>query len=72
MTSQENSAARERNIPQTQRSVGEGSTGREAARPVSGPRRRHEIQGGGPSIIRFIDSAYPRSSPARLRLILLF
>lgn len=72
MTNQEDSGAKEWNIPQTQRSVGEGSTGREAARPVSGPRRLHEIQGGGSSIIRFIDSAYPRSSPARFRLILLF
>ena len=59
-------------VPQTQRSMGEGATDKEAARPVTGSRRLRQIRGGGPSIVRFIDSAYPRSSPARFRLILLF
>ena len=72
MTNQVNSEAGQWNILQTQRSTAEGSVGKGAARPVRGPRRLHEIQGGGPSIVRVIDSTYPRSSPARFRLILLF
>ena len=72
MTAQDNSTAGEWNLLQIQRSVEEGAIGKEAARPVRGSRRLHELKGGGSSMVRFIDSAYPRSSPARFRLILLY
>jgi hypothetical protein len=71
MEVQENSAARECSTPQIQRSVGEGATGREAARPVNGPRRLHENRGSGPSIVRVVNSACPRSSSAWFGLALL-
>jgi hypothetical protein len=72
MRVQENPVPREWDIPQIQRSAGEGAVGREAARPVVGPRRLHQTQGGGSAIVWVLSPAYSRSSPARFRLILLF